>query len=89
MGGRGIGGGVRENNGYCFRPFLLRMVTSFFLFIMVAFENLLYIPDLKMVLIFFLLRKCSKTANVQMSLCLTLAADSMSRNGQRQGYVVA
>ena len=56
---------------------------------MVAFENLLYIPDLKMVLIFFLLRKCSKTANVQMSLCLTLAADSMSRNGQRQGYVVA
>ena len=59
LGGRGIGGGVREDNGYCF---LLRMVTSLFLFIMVAFENLLYIPDSKMVLTFFLLRKCSKRA---------------------------
>ena len=50
-GSRAIGGGVRENNAYCFLLWS-EWLTCLFLFIMVEFEKVLYSPDLKMLLIF-------------------------------------
>ena len=55
-GAEGLGGGVRENNAYCF---LLRMALLF-LFIMVEFENVLHSPDLNMLLIFLVTKLFQK-----------------------------
>ena len=58
-------------------------------FIMVEFEKLLYIPDLKMVLIFLVTKVFQKGIMFKMSLCFTLTRDSMWRNVRRQGVMVA
>ena len=51
------------------------------------FENLLYSPNLKMVLI-FLVTKVFQKGTMFKWVCFTLTWDATSRNGQR-GYVVA
>ena len=63
----------------------LEWLTCLFIFTMVEFEKELYIPDLKLVLI-FLLRKSSKRVQCSNNNCLTLARDATSRNGQRQAW---
>ena len=51
---------------------------------MVEFEKVLYSPDLKNGPHFSFHESLPKGYNVEMSKCLTLARDAMSRNGQRQ-----
>ena len=58
-------------------------------FILVEFQKFLYIPDLKMVLIFLVRKVLQKGIMFKMSLCFTLTRHSMSRNVPRQGVMVA
>ena len=84
-GGRGIGGGVRENKAYCS---LLRLVNLLTFIQNGGSWKVTLQSRLKKVTHFSCYESVPKGYNVQMSLCLTLTWDAMSRNGQRQGYVV-
>ena len=84
-GGRGIGGGVRENKAYCS---LLRLVNLLTFIQNGGSWKVTLQSRLKKVTHFSCYESVPKGYNVQMSLFLLLTWDAMSRNGQRQGYVV-
>ena len=82
LGGRGI---VRENNAYCS---LLRLVNLLTFIQNGGIWKVTLQSRLKKGTHFSCYESVPKGYNVQMSLCLTLTWDAMSRNGQRQGSVV-
>ena len=83
LGSRGIEGGVRENDAYCF---VLRMA-HFLIFIHNGgiWKGTIQ-PRLKNGTHFSCYESLPKGYNVQMSNCLTLTWDATSRNGQRQAW---
>ena len=52
-------------------------------------KKLLNSPNLKMVLIFFVMNVFQKGTMFLMSLCFSLTRDSLSCNGRQQGFIVA
>ena len=64
----------------------LEWLTCLYLFMMVEFEKVLYSPDIKNSPHFCCYESLPKGHNVEMSKCLTLTRDAMSRNGQRQAW---